>query len=1031
MDSALLAWALGIVAEGLAILTFTSMLYCALVVVAALAVRRGGRPTVSRPGASILVALCGTQPSLRANLEALRAALGPEDELLVGAARSDDPAIAIAREAFAGDERVRIMAGSGSRATNPKVATLVVLERLVTRETVVLVDSDVRLNGALLNGLVAPLVDPRTGLATALYRGVPSGSLASRLEALSINVDFIPSVLVSHLLNGGIDFALGAANAIRREVLVAIGGIASLGDVLADDHILEKRVSQAGYRVTIAPVCVPIWLDSPLGDTVTRLLRWCRTYRVCQPSGYAATLFSHHGVTCAAMTLGLTALGGNAPIRSAVLLLATVVLVRTIGGLVAHTLGAGREADLRSLPFLGLRDLVGSALFIAAWSGRDVTWRGTRFRVACDGALHRDVTARALEAGSVVARRHSGPWTTMKPGLLAGLMRLVALARDGRLVQRVPAPVLIGLVWAIAVLPNLSVRSFMWEEGNNAELARDVLARGDLFEPAIFGLRYVEKPSLLAWLIAGTARLTGRSDEWSARLPSLLATLGTALLVQRLTRRHAGASAALFAAGAFMFCPLVLRKLTIGEPDTLVTFLSFAAFVVWWDGEARGRVSAGRWLACGGLLAALAMVKGPQPIAFFALGVGGVLIVRQRWAALPGLALCLALPASATVAWAAAVYHVGDLPVWFAYMRLDARFDLWQYLRERVRFAGGLPLDLLPGTIVLASVLVFRWRHSSLRMTPSPILRPLVFYAGLCMLALLVWPGTKTRYAMPAAPAVAVLAGLTVEPLWRRRHWTVTVAGALVGVLFVYQVLLVTVVMPRSADHFGGTHHLGAAIDTAVRESPAPLFTIGAPQSNKLFYVTWPVRGLMLPDAAATLSAPAWVLASASDLKRSEALRPDLAFSVVTTALPGPGLLLARVERRPAEGESLGEESVTRLRPALAPTRDPECPPFGPTAVFSERRTRGRRPPRLGSDGSARHIGSVRIRPRALHAQPGKPCDAPMQPVSRSGPRFERLFVRGGLNTFGEITVMRATLTVRILDEQGQTLVSHMIRAED
>jgi 4-amino-4-deoxy-L-arabinose transferase-like glycosyltransferase len=118
-------------------------------------------------------------------------------------------------------------------------------------------------------------------------------------------------------------------------------------------------------------------------------------------------------------------------------------------------------------------------------------------------------------------------------------------------------------------------------------IARDVLARGDWLEPAIFGRRVAEKPSLLSWLIAGTARLTGTVDEWSARLPAVLAVLGTALLVQHLVRRNAGAPAALFAAAAFMFSPLVLRKLTISEPDTLVTFCSFAAFVVWWEGEPR------------------------------------------------------------------------------------------------------------------------------------------------------------------------------------------------------------------------------------------------------------------------------------------------------------------------------------------------------------------------------------------------------------------------------------------------------------
>lgn len=219
------------------------------------------------------------------------------------------------------------------------------------------------------------------------------------------------------------------------------------------------------------------------------------------------------------------------------------------------------------------------------------------------------------------------------------------------------------LVWTVAALPNLSVRPFIWEEGNDAVIARDVLARGDWLEPAIFGLRVAEKPSLLSWLIAGTARLTATVDEWSARLPAVLAVLGTALLVQHLVRRNAGAPAALFAAAAFMFSPLVLRKLTISEPDTLVTFCSFAAFVVWWEGEAREHVTVGRWLAAGGLLVAVAMAKGPQPLGFFVLGVGGYLVVRRRWAALPGFALCVALPAAATIAWATAVYRAGDFAV--------------------------------------------------------------------------------------------------------------------------------------------------------------------------------------------------------------------------------------------------------------------------------------------------------------------------------------------------------------------------------
>jgi 4-amino-4-deoxy-L-arabinose transferase-like glycosyltransferase len=464
-------------------------------------------------------------------------------------------------------------------------------------------------------------------------------------------------------------------------------------------------------------------------------------------------------------------------------------------------------------------------------------------------------------------------------------------------VLRVPAWTWIVLVWAVISLPNLSVRSFIWEEGNNAAMARDMLARGDLLEPEIFGLRWAEKPTLLVWLIAGVAGVTGSVNEWSTRLPSMLAVLATALLVQRVTRRYASAPAALFAAGAFMASPMLLRKLRIAEPDTLITFLSFAAFVVWWNGEERGRVTAWRWLACGGILTVLAMAKGPQPVGFFALGVGGYLLLRRQFTSLPGLLLCLGLPALTTIAWAAAVHREGDLGIWLHYLRVhDLRFSVRHYLRERVRFAVGVPIDLVPSTLLVLPMLVAWWRQGRDGAAPSPILPPLAAYAALCTLVLLLWPGTKTRYAMPIAPAVAVMAGLALEPIARRRAWLAGVAVAIGAGLLVYQAALVTVVTPFLADKLGAPRRRGAEIDAVIAAAPAPVFTLGKPQSNRLFYVSYPIR--IVTPADRPIPVPAWVFARRSELGSMAALGPDLVIREVSQAVTGPGLVLVRLERR-------------------------------------------------------------------------------------------------------------------------------------
>jgi 4-amino-4-deoxy-L-arabinose transferase-like glycosyltransferase len=447
-------------------------------------------------------------------------------------------------------------------------------------------------------------------------------------------------------------------------------------------------------------------------------------------------------------------------------------------------------------------------------------------------------------------------------------------------------------------LPRLLRSPVVWVLLVWTVIARDVLARGDLLEPAIFGLRVAEKPSLLSWLIAGTARLTGTVDERSARLPVVLAVLGTALLVQHLVRRNAGAPAALFAAATLVFCPLVLRKLTISEPDTLATFCSFAAFVVWWEGEVREHVTVGRWLACGGLLVAVAIAKGPQPLGFFVLGIGGYLVVRRRWAPLPGFALCVGLPAAVTVAWATAIYRAGDFAVWLAYLRRHAlSFNLTHYLRERVLFVGGLPLDLLPSTILLPSILMSLWIRAASGAPRRPIRMALALYVSLCTLVLLVWPGARTRYAMPIAPAVAVMAGLAFDQSWRRRQWAARVALGTVGVLFVYQIVLVNVALSIVPERFDAKRQLSVDVDAAIQTAPAPLFTIGTPRSNQLFYVKWPIQGLTLP--ASTLAAPAWVLAPRSGLGQLEELRPNLIVREVPIPSASPDLALARIERRP------------------------------------------------------------------------------------------------------------------------------------
>ncbi len=459
-------------------------------------------------------------------------------------------------------------------------------------------------------------------------------------------------------------------------------------------------------------------------------------------------------------------------------------------------------------------------------------------------------------------------------------------------------PVLVVLLWACAVLPNLAVRSFIYEEGTNAEIARDVLLHGHFLQPFVYGVRWHEKPSLLGWLIAGFALLTGGVNEWSARLPAMVSVLLTALLVQRATRRYASSTASLFAALSFVFCPLLLQKLTIAEPDTVITVLSFAALLLWWDGVASGGVTMLRWIGCGLLLAALAMAKGPQPAAFFALGVAAYMVIERRWRDLPGFVLCMMIPAAAVIAWGAAIYQPGDEATWFAYARLGERPGLLGYVWRNTHNIGSLFLELLPASPMLPFI-PWPWRRGHKGPEAPAIVAPMVLYSGVCTVILALWPGFNTRYAMPMAPSLAVLGGIAWDALEKCRYAAVRQFSAVaLALLIVYQIVLAVVIMPLFADRFGETRLAGKAIEQAIRTAPAP-----APayclriDTNVFFYVHVPLQCLDLRGMAA-LTPPAWLLLPHPAVADFARLRPDLDVRIAVDGLTEAQLTATRIDKK-------------------------------------------------------------------------------------------------------------------------------------
>ena len=338
----------------------------------------GARPTQAGSPVSLLKPLKGVDPQMYECLRSHCLQDYRQFEVIFGVSDAYDPAVELVRRLVAEfpECAIRLVVCHENLGANTKVSNLAQMLTWAQHEYLLVNDSDIRVERNYLQQVVAPLADPKVGLVTCLYRGVPSRGLGSRLEALSISTDFCAGVLAARLVEGGIRFGLGSTLAFRRRELVAIGGFEILADYLADDYEIGSRIAALGLEVKLSGAVLETLLPPyTLRGFVEHQLRWARTIRDSRLWGYAGLMLTF-GIPWALLAL-LSAHGA----RWAWELLGLVVCVRLAAALVV---GRGVLQDRQtsnSLWLLPLRDVIAVFVWLGGFVGHTITWRGERFQL--------------------------------------------------------------------------------------------------------------------------------------------------------------------------------------------------------------------------------------------------------------------------------------------------------------------------------------------------------------------------------------------------------------------------------------------------------------------------------------------------------------------------------------------------------------------------------------------------------------------------------------------------------------------------
>ncbi len=395
------------------------------------------------------------------------------------------------------------------------------------------------------------------------------------------------------------------------------------------------------------------------------------------------------------------------------------------------------------------------------------------------------------------------------------------------------------VVWGAIYLPRLGTLELKSEEGRRVLPAVTMLDTGDFLVPQIGSDPYLRKPPLVNWLVAGSFKLFGVRNEWTARLPSTLCVLAVALAFVLVGRRKLGGNGAIAAALMWLTNFGLLEKGRMIEIEALYVSLSALAFLCWLTYWRDRRWLA--WVGAGLFLGLGLLAKGPLHLVFFYAVVIAVLWQARELrllATLPHLA-GIVLMLGIFAAWAIPVLEIARAAhvtsVWSQQLSGRLGTDDFKFANWILNIPRGLAY-LLPWAVLLPFAR-FRLLESEV---DRQLCRGLSLGVAIPFLMVSLLPSALPRYNMPLlAPAIWLLAVFVREhalvwpkPLRKAITWTVL---AVIAGMLVYSVALIPLLARRAK-----IRPLAAQLDSEIPPAES-LYAIDPDYQPYFFYLHRPI----------------------------------------------------------------------------------------------------------------------------------------------------------------------------------------------
>ena len=301
----------------------------------------------------------------------------PEYEIVFCVDSHDDPVMPVIKRLQHDfpDRQIRVLFGSGRKATNDKVAKLARLTDEAQYEHLVISDSDARVKPDYLRNLVSPLADSTVGAVTCFYVSTGEKTLIDDLQSIGMVSDFYAGLLVAKQLDG-VKFALGPTIATTRAHLTKFGGYGAIENKPADDLLVGRLIAERGYEVRLLPYTIETVADyQSLRELLSKRMRWLVVMRNMRPLGHLGLIFTQGLPWC------LIAIAVKPTFLIALGFFSTYLAFRIAMTWTIGVWGLKRPAFLKTMPLIVAWDALAFLLWLVSFLRSTIRWRGGSYHI--------------------------------------------------------------------------------------------------------------------------------------------------------------------------------------------------------------------------------------------------------------------------------------------------------------------------------------------------------------------------------------------------------------------------------------------------------------------------------------------------------------------------------------------------------------------------------------------------------------------------------------------------------------------------